>query len=45
MRLHTVVSQPPGDSIACCSCEDMEYQRAYVSCTTSSASDSEPRSR
>src|ERR1019366_2972856 len=45
MRLATVVSQPPGDSMASCCCPDMAYQRAYVSCTASSASASEPRSR
>ena len=45
MRLATVVSQAPGDSMASCSGRDMAYQRAYVSCTASSASASEPSSR
>jgi len=45
MRLATFVSQAPGDSMLSCCCRDMAYQRAYVSCTTSSASASEPSSR
>ncbi len=31
MRLATVISQPPGDWMACCCCGVMAYQRAYVS--------------
>lgn len=45
IRLVTVVSQAPGDSMASCSARGIAYQRAYVSCTASSASESEPSSR
>ena len=45
MRLVTVVSQAPGESMASCLARDMAYQRAWASCTASSASASEPSSR
>src|SRR3954453_4921812 len=45
MRLATVGSQAGGTSIASRSGPDIPYQRAYVSCTTSSASASEPSIR
>jgi hypothetical protein len=45
MRLATVVSQATGEWMAARSSGDIAYQRAYASCTTSSASAKEPSSR
>ena len=45
IRLATFVSQAAGLSMASRSSGAMAYQRAYVSCTASSASTSEPSSR
>ncbi len=45
IRLATLVSQAAGLSMASRSLGARAYQRAYVSCTASSASTSEPSSR
>ncbi len=45
MRLATFDSQAPGVSISRRCSSDRAYQRAYVSCTTSSASATDPSSR